>query len=211
LHNVPEEDPANQEDLVVECLQPSYSEERGVSIAVHHGPLGHFGVNKVFQSATASGLDATHLREEITEFIKFCPTYQKISYVRPVIHSVPYISNGTKPMYELCIDTVSPFPRDEEGFIYIVVIIESFTRYVTLHRCVDTKARATGTAVFDHCCIYGVPKVIHTDNGSQYVNALISTLTKLFNVKHNLSIAYSSQENGICERVNREVNSIYRC
>jgi hypothetical protein len=37
-------------------------------------------------------------------------------------------------------------------------------------------------------------------------NQLISTLTKLFNVKHNLSIAYSSKENGICERVNREVN-----
>jgi hypothetical protein len=116
-------------------------------------------------------------------------------------------------MFELCIDTVGPFPRDDEGFIYIVVIIDNFTRYVTLHRCVDTTARAAGTAVLDHCCIYDVQKVIHTNNGSQYVNALISTLTKLFNVKHNLSIAYSSQENervyvgeGICERVNREVD-----
>jgi transposase InsO family protein len=109
-------------------------------------------------------------------------------------------------MHELYIDTVGPFPRDEEGFIYVVVIIDSFTRYVTLHSCVDTTGRAAGTALFDHCCIYGVPKVIHTDNGSQNVNALISSLTKLFNVKHNLLIAYSSQENGICGRVNREVN-----
>ena len=62
--------------------------------------------------------------------------------------------------------------------MYIVVIIDNFTRYVTLHRCKDTTAKAAGTALFDHCCTYGVPKVIHTDNGSQYVNALISTLTK---------------------------------
>jgi transposase InsO family protein len=68
---------------------------------------------------------------------------------------------------------VGLFPRDEEGFIYIVVIIDSFTRYVTLHRCVDTTARA-GTALFDHCCIYGVPKVLHTDNGSQYVNQYVN-------------------------------------
>ena len=46
---------------------------------------------------------------------------------------------------------------------------------------------------------------MHTDNGSQYVNILISTLSKLFNIKHQLSIAYSSQENGICERANKEV------
>jgi transposase InsO family protein len=74
--------------------------------------------------------------------------------------------------------------------MYIVVIIDNFTRYVTLHRCMDTTARAAETALFDHCCIYGVPKVIHTDNGSQYVNALISKLTKLFNIKHNLSFVF---------------------
>jgi hypothetical protein len=80
LHNVPASQggPASQAELVVECLQPSYSEERGASITMHHGPLGHFGVNKVFQSATASGLDATQLREDIMEFVKFCPTCQDV-------------------------------------------------------------------------------------------------------------------------------------
>jgi hypothetical protein len=75
---------------------------------------------------TASGMNATHLRENITEFIKFVPTCQKMSYVRLVIYSVSYISNSSKPMYELCIDTVEPFPRNEEGVIYILVITDSF-------------------------------------------------------------------------------------
>jgi hypothetical protein len=47
LHNVPEEGPASQAELGEESLQPSYSEERGTSIGMHHGPRGHFGVNKV--------------------------------------------------------------------------------------------------------------------------------------------------------------------
>jgi transposase InsO family protein len=46
---------------------------------------------------------------------------------------------------------------------------------------------------------------MHTDNGSQYVNTLMATLSKLFNIKHQLSIAYSSQDNAICERANKEV------
>ena len=128
-----------------------------------------------------------------------------MSYIRPTIHSIPYVSSGTKPMYEVCIDSVGPFPADKDNYKYIIVIIDNFTRYLTLHRSVDTSAKAAGEALFNHCCTYGVPKMIHTDNGAQYVNSLISTLTNLFNIKHNLSIAYSSQENGICERANKEV------
>jgi hypothetical protein len=115
LHNVPEEGPASQAELGVGSLQPTYSEERGTSIGMHHGPLGHFGVNKVFQSATASGLDANNLREDIKEFIKFFPTCQKMSYVRPIIYFLPYITNGAKPMYELCIDTVGLSPETTKG------------------------------------------------------------------------------------------------
>jgi hypothetical protein len=87
-----------------------------------------------------------------------------------------------------------------------VVIIDSFTRYVTLHACKDTSGRSAGEALFEHCCTYGVPKEIHTDNGTQYKNSMMSELASLFNLKHNLSIAYSSQENGIAERVIKEVN-----
>jgi hypothetical protein len=51
LQTVLEEGPASQAELVDDSEQPSYTEERGASIAMHHGPLGHFGVEKVYQSA----------------------------------------------------------------------------------------------------------------------------------------------------------------
>ena len=208
LRGVTEEGSVSQAEpeATITIAQPSYSEERGVALARHHGPLGHFGVDRTFASALASGLDANHLKEDITEFIKFCPTCQKMSYVRPIIYSTPYVSSGTKPMHEVHMDTVGPWAPDKDGYTQVIVIIDNFTRYVTLHRSKDTTAKAAAEAFFNHCCTYGVPKVIHSDNGTQYVNILISDLTKMFNVKHNLSIAYSSQQNGICERVNKEVN-----
>jgi transposase InsO family protein len=55
-------------------------------------------------------------------------------------------------------------------------------------------------------CVYGVPSNIHTDNGSQYCSIKISSLTNHFNIKHGLSIAYSKQESGNVERVNKEFN-----
>ena len=90
--------------------------------------------------------------------------------------------------------------------MYVIVIIDNFTRYVTLHASLSIHAEEAGLALFTHCCTYGVPTTIHTDNGSQYCNQLIASLTQRFKIKHNLSIAYAKQENGIVERVNKEVN-----
>jgi hypothetical protein len=32
-------------------VQPTYTEDRGAAIALHHGPMGHFGVSKILDSA----------------------------------------------------------------------------------------------------------------------------------------------------------------
>ena len=188
------------------AIQPSYSEARHQELVRHHGSLGHFGVDKTLASARLSGLKGSNLEKDIREFIKFCPVCQKMSYLRPVIFSTPYTSSGTHPMRDLHIDTVGPFPKEVSGNMFIIVIIDSFTRYVTLHASLSTTAEEAGLALFTHCCTYGVPNSIHSDNGSQYCNQLISSLTHRFQIKHNLSIAYSKQENGIVERVNKEVN-----
>jgi hypothetical protein len=180
LHSVREEGPESEHHDVP--AQTSYSETRGAAIALHHGPMGHFGIYKTFESAKTSELDQINKRENIKEYIKFCPTCQKMSYIRPTIHSIPYVSSGTKPMYEVCIDSVGPFPADKDDCKHIIVIIGSFTRYLTLYRSVNTSDKVAGKALFNHCCTYGVPKMIHTDNGAQYVNGLISTFTKLFKI-----------------------------
>jgi hypothetical protein len=51
-------------------------------------------------------------------------------------------------MYEVGIDNV-PFPADKDGYKHIIVIIDSFTRYLTLNRSVDTSAKAAEEALFN--------------------------------------------------------------
>ena len=132
---IPEVVPLSTMPEVLEPIkpQPSYSKARHLEIERHHGPLGHFGVEKTLASAKASGLVGASLNSDIQEFIKFCPICQKMSYVRPIIYSTPYVSNGTSPMRELHIDTVGPFNTDRHGIAHVVVIIDNFTRYCTLH------------------------------------------------------------------------------
>ena len=46
---------------------------------------------------------------------------------------------------------------------------------------------------------------IRTDQGSQFVNDIVSELLKLVGVEHELTLAYSKEESAIVERANKEV------
>jgi transposase InsO family protein len=97
-------------------------------------------------------------------------------------------------------------PPDERGNKYIIVIIDIFSRYVTLHARTDTTGDEAARALHTHISTYGVPASIQTDNGSQFINQIISRMTELYGINHNTTTAYSKEENGLVERANKEVN-----
>jgi len=49
-------------------------------------------------------------------------------------------------------------------------------------------------------CIYGAPKAILTDQGTNFLSALMRALTKKFNIQHFKTTAYHPQSNGFIER-----------
>ena len=52
---------------------------------------------------------------------------------------------------------------------------------------------------------YSAPCEMKSDGGSQFVNELIDNLLLLIGTEHQLTIAYSHEENGIVERANKSV------
>jgi len=57
-----------------------------------------------------------------------------------------------------------------------------------------------------HCMgIFGTPSQLLSDNGSQNINEIITKLLLLVGIDHQLTLAYSHQENTIVERANTEV------
>jgi hypothetical protein len=46
---------------------------------------------------------------------------------------------------------------------------------------------------------------IRSDRGPQFVNVIINQLLGLLQVEHELSLAYSKEQNAIVERANKEV------
>ena len=108
-------------------------------------------------------------------------------------------------MEKISIDTMGPFPVDKQGNIYLVVIVDCFSRYVELYPAADCTAEAAAAAIINHFKFAGVPKIILSDNGPQYANKIIDQLAQLTDIDLSKTMAYSHEENGLVERANKEV------
>ena len=184
------------------AVTPVPLEERDIIASCHNHVVGHGGVERTILKLLSLKHNWKNMRQQVKLFIKNCACCQKMSVIKIPIHAAPFTTSTYTPMECLNIDFVGPFP--DKG--YILVIIDTFTRWTELFACAEATAIAAANGLLAHFGRFGSPQIIRSDRGSHFANALIEEFLHLVGVKQNLTLAYSSEENAIVERVNKEVN-----
>ena len=179
------------------------SEEHYVIIeSCHNAECGHSGVERTVKRIHALNHQWLYLTQDVKKFIANCACCQKMSQIAIPIHSVKYVTSTYAAMECLNIDFVGPYPDDG----YTLVIIDTFTRWVELYPCTAANAQEALRGLLQHFGRFGCPRAIRSDRGSHFANELINGFLLAMGTPHNLTLAYSSEENSIVERVNKEVN-----
>jgi len=171
----------------------------------HNAMTGHSGVNRTMGKLRKSGVDFPQMRESVTLFIKECPFCQKASYKKVKAITLPFVLGKTKTMTELYLDTIGPLTKDSEGYQYVLTAIDSFTRWVMLYPLRTLEAQECALALIQHFGIFGVPKEITSDGGTQFNNNTIQEIIQLVGGEYAITLAYSHQDNSIVERANKTV------
>jgi transposase InsO family protein len=125
-----------------------------------------------------------------------------MSTLKMAIHTTPFTTSSNEAMEVLNIDFVGPY-HDKK---YILVMIDTFTRWTELFSCIDATAKSAAESLLSHFGRFGCPRAIRSDRGPHFANEIIEQFLRLTGVGHNLTLAYSSQENSKVERINKEVN-----
>ena len=114
--------------------------------------------------------------------------------------------------HRISFDTKGPISPSSEGNSYIMVIVDAFTHYVALNPVPHCNAYYAYTTLYEHWIAkFGLPEILVTDNGTEFINNEIITLCHLYNIKHKPRTSHAPWTNGLVEGTNRSLQEYLRC
>lgn len=85
---------------------------------------------------------------------------------------------------------------------YILTVVDVFTGFVILRALPANTAATVARELWDIITIMGPPKILQSDNGTEFVNAIIRNLCLRQGISHRLITAWHPEADGKVERNN---------
>ncbi|KAI5651331.1 integrase core domain-containing protein [Phthorimaea operculella] len=172
-----------------------------------HKEMGHQGSLKIFQYLKERFF-WPRMRKEINICLRKCHICQlsKSDNIKFVGECKSILTQNVGDL--VCADLYGPLPKSSFGSAYILVIQDSFSKFVKMYDLKKATARAVVTKFKQFCQIIK-PKVVMTDNGSQFISDLWRNTLSEMGIKFIYTTIRNPRPN-ITERVNRELGRMFR-
>lgn len=120
---------------------------------------------------------------------------------------MPIIS---KPFQRIAMDIVGPIDRSRSGNKYILTICDYATRYPEAIPLPSTEAGRIAKHLVEVFSRVGIPEEILTDQGANFMSALLQDVYQLLSIKRIRTSPYHPQTDGLVERFNSTLKSMLR-
>ena len=171
--------------------------------------LGHFGREATYRSLFNRGLWWPAMRADIQTVVADCDACNRFVVVKAGYNPAQFI-HATGPWLHVQIDSSVHLPQSPDGYTALLVIIDVFTGYVVLRPMRTTSAEAVARKLWKVFCTLGLPRILQSDNGPEFVNDTLRALVKLTGLDHRLISPYNPRADGKVERAIGSVMAIIK-
>ncbi|KAL5479281.1 hypothetical protein EMCRGX_G022782 [Ephydatia muelleri] len=140
--------------------------------------------------------------------VKSCEVCQsnsaKLAVGSTGLHPIPVVTTW----HHVSIDFVGPIsPISTSGNRYILTLSDQFSKWVEAVAVPTKEAHRVASALYKIFMQMGLPKVLTTDNGSEFRNKLNAAMLKKLGIRHSFITPYHPQSNGLDERLAHAPNT----
>ena len=105
------------------------------------------------------------------------------------------------PMERVCVDLCGPFPPSSSGNRYAMVVTDWFTKYVEVYALPNQEAATVAEVLCkEFFTRYGVPRELHTDQGTNFESQLFGEMCVLLGIKKTHTAPFNPKSDGQSER-----------
>ena len=148
---------------------------------------------------------------QVRNFIAACELCQKTTNPKITTRSpiMPIITS--RPLELVTMDFMGPLSTSKSGMKHILVIVDHFTKFVTIYATADQKAATLAPKIADFITRFGVPETILTDKGKNFQSNLIEEIYNLLDIRKTKTTPYHPECDGQSERTNRTLKKMIKC
>ena len=178
------------------------SEQVAMLRAAH--AAGHFGAETLFSKVWNDGYFWSGMRKQCDEIVGTCHACLQYSTKRGGFHPIRSLQ-ADGPWDHVAMDCAVAMPLSRHGNTAILILVDVSTRFVVARALPDTKQHTVARCLFEIFTLFGPPKVLQSDNGSEFVNKVLKSLVQAAGVDHRWVAAYNPRANGLAERTVRTI------
>ena len=113
------------------------------------------------------------------------------------------------PMERIQIDLITPLPETYSGNKHILTVTCCFTKWTECYPLKNITAKTVASTLVDQfICRFGVPKIIHSDQGVQFESLLFQEMCELLGIEKTRATAFHPASDGLVERTHRTIEDM---
>lgn len=174
-------------------------------IRANHDDIGHFAVDKTIERIK-SKYWFPRLKKIVSKYVKnciYCIYYKNAHGKKPgKLYPIP---KHARPFHTLHIDHLGPFIKTTQNNNYLLVIVDSFTKFVFIAAVRNTKSKVVINELNKIFKVFGNPKRLISDAGSAFTSKLFSNFCKDRNIRSHVIATAVPRSNGQVERYNQTI------
>lgn len=171
---------------------------------------GHAGINRMIRNIKKEYY-WTGMQQDITTYVKNCDSCQRNKHINKKRQPLVITSTADSSFEKIFIDLVGPLETSLEGYKYILTIQDELTKFIEAIPIVNKEANTVAKGlVYQFILRYGVPKVIASDQGTEFINEVFKNVCKLLKIKQLTSTAYHHESIGALENTHKVLGAYLR-
>ncbi|GFX74339.1 retrovirus-related Pol polyprotein from transposon 412 [Trichonephila clavipes] len=145
------------------------------------------------------------MRKFIADYVKSCSECIRYKATNQKPASLLQTPVPAQRFESIAIDLFGPLPETTEGMKWIFIVEDYTTKWIELFPLKQATAKECAMTLLNEVFLrYGVPRRLISDNGTQFVSAVMQQLCFVLDINQSLIPVYHPQENPV-ERENRDL------